>query len=356
MTPDVLRKRTATARLVAVLLALALFELVIRQIYTESMVFEPGYRLIYEPGTTVRIAGEGHAVSSWSAHGVRGTRNVNSGQKSIIVVGDSYTEALMVDDHEVFTAIAEQVLLRNSAQIQVLNLGISGGSVADYAGFAPRYKSLFKPAWTVVQLRDTDLEADSFNQAKPHLVRDQVSGQLRPLIPARIEPSQSTGIRGRLKILKKKQPSKLLRYGYIRMHQLLGATRREPPLFRAGSAAAPARYTAKVSTEYPVEEQIRLVAATYENRVTFLYLPVLDPRSPAVETDVEKRFRKVCAADGLSCVDIRSTYPVLLQQGKSPFGFPNTGFNQGHMNALGHRLAGEALGAELVRLRRNAFF
>jgi len=142
-------------------MALAAFELIMRQFYNVSTTLEPDYRLIYTPGVPIRAPGEGHAVSNWSAHGVRGSKVERAGEPAVITLGDSYTEAVMVDDHEVFTAVAEEKMQKSGSPLRILNLGISGGSIADYVGYSHRYKTLFNPVWTVVQLRDEDLDFDS---------------------------------------------------------------------------------------------------------------------------------------------------------------------------------------------------
>ena len=60
-----------------------------------------------------------------------------------------------------------------------------------------------------------------------------------------------------------------------------------------------------------------------------------------------------CASASLSCVNLRSGYPELVSRALSPFGFPNTRFNEGHLNPLGHALAARVLFEELKRLSAN---
>ena len=76
----------------------------------------------------------------------------------------------------------------------------------------------------------------------------------------------------------------------------------------------------------------------------------------AVNSETETRFEAHCREASLSCATLRPGYPEFAGRGLSPFGFGNSGFNSGHLNEEGHRLAADVLSAELERLASRGLF
>ncbi len=293
-----------------VLLALVAMELVVRQVYHVPVAFEPGFGTIIRPGATVRWRKEGRGESHWTRFGIRGREAPDLSKSSVLVLGNSFTEALQVDDDEVFTAIVDRRLRRDGIATTVLNAGRSGASAADYAANAPR---------------------DSPASAR---------GPLRTLLSPLVNHFM------------------LLGYGHYRIEEFKDAAAAQPPLFRAAAteSVTPAPTAPASPAAYPIEGEMDLLAASYDGRVTFLFIPHLDFRSPQLVTAAEARFDAHCRQASLSCVSLRPGYPELAGRGLSPFGFENSPFNEGHLNQDGHRLAAEALAAELERLESSGLF
>ena len=93
-----------------VLGALLLLEAVVRQIYWHPAVIDPVLGAVPAPGETHRYATEGDGRSHWSAPGVRRPTPPDPQRASILVFGDSFTEALMIDDADVYTQRLEEGL------------------------------------------------------------------------------------------------------------------------------------------------------------------------------------------------------------------------------------------------------
>lgn len=92
----------------------------------------------------------------------------------------------------------------------------------------------------------------------------------------------------------------------------------------------------------------------YANRVTLLFLPDFDPRAPgAVTSEAERVFAEECAAHGWSCVDLRDAFRAFAARFESPYGFPNSAWNEGHMNEGGHAATAQLLRDEVARLRAH---
>lgn len=344
MPPE--RKRSWLRVVLGVALGMGVMEVVIRQIWWHQRVDVPGYVKIGTPGTRTVWRTEGSGVTHRDENGYRVGYAANADK--VLVLGDSYTEALEVDDDEVYTYRAQERLAAEGIGLALVNGGTAGRSTADYVAFAERHKQLVHPVWTVIQLRDDDLGADALAPGKTRFVRGD-DGKLAPLVD---EPRTAPGLRD----LIWNNPSILVRYTFFKFHRLGEEAEKDPPLFRAGSVAADASATAApaVAAEAPVEEIVELLRTTWGGRLTIVNLPYLDfgpARIRPVETT--RRLFEYCAKRGISCIEPTEEFLALARRHKSPYGFSNTGFNYGHMNVDGHAALGEALARELARLRRD---
>ena len=324
-----------------VALALGCLELGMRQVYWLRSGRDADFGAIPRPGNPVRWWREGHGISHWTEHGIRGRALPATGSRPILAVGDSFTEAFNVDDNDVFTQRLEALLADAGIAVPVLNAGRSGLSPADYVANAQRQRELFAPRWTVVQLRAPDLETEGFDTSKTHF-RRAGGGALEVV---QIQPPLS---RFYPWLLPFRSSSTLVNYGIVRGREFLAATNDEPPLFRAGSAT---RRSARPAREpQPVAEILELLARSWQNRVTLLFLPDFDLRAPRlVDSESERIFSEQCVQHGWSCVNLRDAFPTFALRFESPYGFPNSGWNQGHMNAAGHAATALLLRDEVAR-------
>lgn len=331
--------------LVGALLALVVVELVVRQTYLKPWVTDPDFGTVLQPGAVARFATEGDGESRWTSHGVRRSELPAPGTPRVLVLGDSFTEALMIEDADVYSARLESRLAgsRNPPPA-VLNVGRSGATAADYLALAERYRELFDPVWTVIQLRDDDVTDAAWREGGAATLSRGPDGDL----VARFEV-KSPGAVGALL----QRTSAVLAtptFGLVRAREFLDAWRREPPLFRGASAEARPVAAIPPRDAYPVEETLDRLAAAFEGRVTFLWLPSYDPeRLTEPESATEARVMAACRERGLSCVNLRDVFPTFRAQNDAPYGFSNTAWNVGHLNAAGHRAAAALLADELEK-------
>jgi hypothetical protein len=75
-----------------------------------SWILDPVFGFIPEPGRVMRSNAEGHGTGRWTDRGVRGAGPADPAKPPILVLGDSFTEARMVDDDEVYTAVLAKKL------------------------------------------------------------------------------------------------------------------------------------------------------------------------------------------------------------------------------------------------------
>lgn len=98
--------------------------------------FIPGMGITYLPGAYYRHVKEGFSEGYINRHGFRDyerTYDKPANSFRILVLGDSYVEALQVPLHDSFPALLEKILNRTSAtmKFEVLNLGQSGFGTAE---------------------------------------------------------------------------------------------------------------------------------------------------------------------------------------------------------------------------------
>jgi hypothetical protein len=316
-------------------LALVAAEIVTRCFYNVHYVYDSELGYLHAPGI-MRNTGEGPpAVSTWTFDGLRRASPPEGGRAHILALGDSFAEAAMIDDGKVFTDRLEAAL----PQYQFLNAGHANMSAADYAVFAPVYRRRFTPTWTVIELRVSDLAQDAFDA--PHgACYFTLSGQGTLELHSVIIPYKH-GFTYWLR-----ERSMLAYFLWLRFSEYRQALSGEKPWFRAAKPS-PAPVASK---DYPIEAVMDRTAEAYAGRLTFALLAAYLPEAPTEETPDERRVQDHCAARGYSCVSTRTGYQRFADEGRSPFGFSTSSFNEGHMNEAGHALLAEVVAQELRRL------
>ena len=321
-------------------LSLITFELAFRLLLFHTIRLDPVTRL---PITTMtHRMGEGFSVSHWDGRGIRLSPHSCSNCAHILVIGDSYTEALQVNDDQTYAAAAETILA-GPKPLRLLNAGVAGASPADYTVQAAYYQKWIQPAWVVVQLNADDLGHDAFVPDKVHF-RQKVDG-LSLVVPT---PYSYGRITQTLAFIRER--SALANYAIGRI-DIARQGPKGPPWFRAESESKVSPVP-EVSQWYPVERELGLLRASYGNRITFLFLPLFDK---PVESE-EVRFDRYCQATHLSCVNLRASFEEFQRTGTAPYGFSNSSFGSGHLNRAGHVAVARLLANELRRLQQNGLF
>jgi GDSL-like lipase/acylhydrolase family protein len=348
-TRDSERATSRVARLraaaIGLAFALALGEIVVRQVYYVPWELDPEFGCIVLPGTTARYRLEGDGVSRWTTHGVRAPQPPDPARRPILVLGDSFTEAYQVDDAEAFPSRLERDLA-SDVRVPVVNAGRSAASPADYVAYAARNVRYFNPRWVVIQLNEEDLTGDAWTADKAHFVEQ--GGHLEAVpVPLRTQSAIA-----RL-LWRARQSSALLNYAIIRVQSFAQAAGQASPLFSATEPRPVAPPVRRFDAD-AIHAELAAMAGAYDGRVTFLLLPPLNFAAPTARGPVEQAFATACRNEGWSCVDLRSGYPDFAARRVSPFGFSNSTFNVGHMNPAGHGLAADLLTVELRRLHADA--
>lgn len=317
-----------------VLLALAVFEVMLRQLTSGHVTLDPRVGWMWRSTAVVHRLGEGWGVSHWRDDETRAHAPAAADAPRILVVGDSFTESLQVDDDEVFSG--------RLAKVNALNIGQSGHSAADYVVFAAEYRARYRPTWTVVELAPPDLAEDAFNATKTHF-----DAGLNP----RVLIMSGSGGRITAKLKPIRRRSDLIDYAITRLHEY-GESARMPPLFRAADERPPVIQTASMRANWPVAGEIARLRNAYSDRLTFFFVPDFFAPPSRIEDELVSE----CRTGALSCVNLRSVFDDFRTRGDAPFGFPNSKFGEGHLNARGHAAAAKLLESELERLHGRGLF
>ena len=306
-----------------------------------------GFHKNIAPNSTVVYRLEGCGVSYWNADGVRSRTNPPYRSNPILAIGDSFTEALQVDDNEVYTSILEKRLETKGNHSPILNLGFSGGALPHYIANADRYKSYFSPEWAIIQLRDPDLTTEAWGKDTPHFCKNSTNDVIECV--SGMVANHPTSIVFRIFI----SASRLFsfpRYAYQRVKEFDLIFKKEAPLFKAGYVNTLSAEQSSDLSNYPIAQEIELVRKAYDGRLTILYIAPYDPKVPMSASPMETELSTICRRQGISFVTTRSLHARFIAKKISPFGFPNSNFNVGHCNHEGHQAIAELLSDELAKV------
>src|ERR1700692_1251831 len=131
------RLRAMLFAVCGIALSLLTFEVAFRLLLFQTIRLDPVAHL--PVATVTHRLGEGFGVSHWDANGIRRSPHSCSNCARVLVIGDSYTEALQVNDGQTYAAVAETILA-GPKPVRLLNAGVASASPADYTLQAVRYR------------------------------------------------------------------------------------------------------------------------------------------------------------------------------------------------------------------------
>ena len=301
---------------------------------------------------------EGWAVSHWLERGLRDSGNpplVGRAQARVLVLGDSFVEALQVHDPEVFTSQAERDLRASGWKVEMLNAGRAERSVADLIARSEAFLQVFQPDWVVVLVRAVDFERDSWNPDRIHFEHQQGRLSLAGRDPDEPSPSSATP--------KPSPPpgwsewlgqlpyvwgfSHLWNLGVLRWQEYEQRWAQQPAIFRASEAVPPP----PAARRYPLEAELEWLHRSFHGRMSLLFVPELDRWQGPQPGDSDRSLVEGCRRLGISLLNTSPDLQELRRRGHPPAGFFNSSFNQGHLNRHGHRALASTLARGLRELR-----
>lgn len=319
-------------------LALAVFSV---ELFLHLAVFHSPLQYVYgeyagkQPvaGSILLWGKEGYGITHYGEDGeVAGSSSVAS--SDVIVLGDSFTQAMQVMDNEKYTTVAEKILQKEGLSIRVHNYGASGLCLSDYTYFADNLNTLLpqlKPEILVVQISLNDINDNPFVDTRSNYFSKEPDGAFTAKHNPNIDNSAESGIR---QIVRMSSIAKLMK-----------------DRFWPGDAA-------RTSIDVSFDRQIEAFRkASSGKRVIILLLPD-DPSikngSLVFEDEEYDRLVKTFRAiPEWNVIDPLPEFKKLALNGHLPRGFSNSLPGVGHMNVLGHQVVGQLLAQKILELERG---
>ncbi len=332
--------------------ALMLLVLAGLEVLLRTCMYSPGITYVVDAelgkvpgaGTVVVWGTEGHGVTHYVANGEIATPY--SDGASVVVLGDSHTEAFQVDDNQKFVSIAEQLLRQRGLKMDLHNLGASGATLADYAYIAPFVHRRYDPTLVVVQIEQSDFGDEGFDQRRVnHFILQNNALQLVHIPLLDSGPTAGRWLRRSLA---------LVNYGYFRYEQI-----------HTRQASSDARGEHSIDAHSARPDQTPGIASLELQALRDAYagVPVIVlvlPEVPKIsnhqivreDRDYVALVQTVLGVANWSVLDPANGFRDLAAQGRLPRGFANTLPGEGHLNTNGHAVVGASLAARIESMTR----
>ena len=259
---------------------------------------------------------------------------------SLVILGDSYVEALEVSDGETMGAILERSLRGAGIEANVRQYGWFGADVPRHVYVAPEVIQTWDPQWVVVLLSASDL-GPRMLIGREKLVLQTDGHWSATNDPAPIRSSRAHRIGE--KVLSKS----VLLYHLTKRAQSAGL-----PIIRPSNGrGAGLPSTRPGDLPLPERAVISLIALkdVYGDRLRVLFVADvgvdgLKPPSPAEEVTMA-----ACAKLAVPCANTRARMTRDRQDSvRLSRGFMNSTPGHGHLNAVGHAIAAQTILEDLI--------
>jgi lysophospholipase L1-like esterase len=309
----------------------------------------PGFGMVPIDNSVGIWGVEGYGITHYLVNGE--IRTPYDSGVSVVVLGDSYTEAAQVSDNEKYVSVTERILHDDGFDANLHNFGLSGRSIADYVYLAEKINNLYAPSVLVVQLGASDFD-DSFDLSRPNYFVAE-NGRAKTLHQDNYFHLDAQNIirnsgLGSLFIYRFKNTLDDLRF-------------KKTPAAPMGNVVDPsaADGDSPVTTEdQKVFMGIRALQSAYaESRILFLVIPTVPDvagQSVAwVDQDDQWVLSEISKYSDGPLVYPSANFEQLFDTSSIfPRGFFNTLPNYGHLNVEGHQAVARALADSLESLLR----
>jgi lysophospholipase L1-like esterase len=320
---------------VAFVMALLVWELLLSQLILQkpSSRTHPTLGRIYGQGLYVQ-GKEGYGRTLLNELGLRSPsltdEPLQENDHNVLVLGDSYTQAMQVSDEVAFPQHLNDLLGENA---RVINAGREGASPADYIALEEYNKTIFQPDVVIVQLNEADFTRDLLSKGQTFFYEETPQGYT---LHENKSVVSSNELAQRFANLQS-----ILNFSVIRV-----ALERVEAL-RTGKS--PTTNKVQTTTQQIDGELERFVVQelkkAYQNPI-LLYIPEMDYFSPdyAQPHATEQYLAKAARDLGVTFISLRSDFAALYRNRyRTAHGFSNTQPGMGHINPLGHEVAAERL-------------
>jgi hypothetical protein len=336
---------TAVAGIALVLVA---GELVVRAALESPSPAEPvaRFELAYAAHTRIVQSSEGYGIRRTNSLGLLDDElRVPRPARRVLLMGDSYAEAMQVPQDSAFADVAERLL----PGTEIVNAGVSGHSPLDHAEWLETRGANLEPDVIVVEMADANLDR--------LLQPESLARFSSPPVPGVIEPAPvETGLPAFMRQVRRHSALITLcsrRLKLLTNEQRAALSRR----FRQASPRSVVRTqsAAVLDPRMPgMLDSLHTRIARYAPRVVYVYIPHLEYFAPGIpESDpvLARLLRDLCARRGATMLDTGGAMRAEFRRSGQPLhGFQNSVMGSGHINAAGHRVVGQELARVLAEL------
>jgi hypothetical protein len=319
--------------LLAINCALIAWELILSQTYISKPLARSHPILGRIEGKGAYIQGkEGYSRTYLNELGMRSAPLTpkKSGEKRILVLGDSYTMAMQVPDKETFTKQLE-ARISEVDNITVINAGGEGAAPSDYISLAEFNRKTYQPDVVVIQLNEGDFITDPFDKNRPFFFEKKARGY-------RIERDRGFVSQNALV----SQFSEVQKYANFAVMRVA--------IERMNSIQL--KQTEQTSTHEKNDYLATLVPFVIQNLKQkygdpiLVFVPQIDYFSDSISqpTQAERLLEQAAKQQKVTLISMRQDYIKLYRQTyQTAHGFNNTEPGIGHINSLGHQAIAKRL-------------
>jgi hypothetical protein len=310
-------------------------------------IWEPAVEtFVPEAGHVHRYRQEGWADTHFGRYGLPAVADLGAvAGPAALIWGDSQIEAFQVDDAD---KVAQQVTALTGGRTTGVGIGRGGRQIGDYLRLMPGYEHLCEPALHVVVIPNL---RDAYPEERLEAGRRVYSLEAHPTVIGQRKLRRVFARLGLdyafacLRSFHRDGGLAALRFRPGPVRAIRTDDLPLPPLEPAAAAATAAALRA--ATDRPL---LLIYAPT---------LPSLEP--PGLRTTPRPEDAAAAAVLAAACRDAGIAFVDLSDRlldtwratGRFPRGFPNGVPSRGHWNALGHRIAAEAIVEHLADLERE---
>ncbi len=281
---------------------------------------------------------EGYCKTELNSLGMRGMEIPAKApaEYRILILGDSYTEALQVSDDKTFTHLLQIQLGRITGRdVRIVNAGRNGASPAYYIHLSDFYNASIDPDFVIVQLNDEDFTTEIMDNKTREFYVKQEGGSY--ITETNFKDYYLWQMFPHLKLIKPFVAFSTFKIALDKIPAMLDQRR---------GVTASARQVNMMDNSY--ESIVDWTLKTLKNdypRMAILYLTM-----NKCESDMESFVRRYANKYDIDIVNSRDIFLNYYSLNCQPVnGFNNTMPGTGHMNDIGHTMVGNSLTEYFIR-------
>ncbi len=336
------RRRWVQVGLGLVCAALA-FELLFRILTTQ-----PGGET-HDWGVTIKQYDEGVSSASFAWDNARLTDNpVIPGAAYGLIVGDSYVQALQLNDGQTVGSILERRLRQSGDRINIRQYGWPGASAPMYCYMSANLLAKWSPSWVLVMLSDNDMTVAAVKADHPVQFSFRRDGTVA--LAGHPEPESTMFNRPSLPGSRWAPPSVLDKvfehsglYSNLkkRVHQVVRSAGAVPGAGQPSHESGGGRDNAWETAERVPGTSVHMLKRAFGTRLIIGFDRNGDDQR---SRHVEDLVFQACRQDGVRCLDMYSSIKARGQQDhRFVRGFAATSPETGHYNSFGHQVLADVL-------------